>query len=190
MKKYRNYLLENADSTRHVATAHGKIGDMEVIPGDVYYTNEMGNLHRLDGPALLWTDGSEHWFENGVLHRIGGPAIDRNDGFQQWYVNGKMHRLDGPAHIPSPGRLNKEWYINGDKITPYMYKADREFKVWQLLKANIDNNLPILNKVGMTKEQQEYILKHRPDLASKIENLDPELKAKYQHEVGLGHVDL
>ena len=37
---------------------------------------------------------------------------------------------------------------------------------------------------------QEYILRTRPDLVGKIQNLDPTLKAKYSHEVGLGGVDL
>ena len=37
---------------------------------------------------------------------------------------------------------------------------------------------------------QEYIIRQRPDLINKIENLDPRLKRKYQHEEEFSHADL
>ena len=39
-------------------------------------------------------------------------------------------------------------------------------------------------------DMQEYVVQKRPDLISKIKNLNPALKAKYRHEEELGHADL
>lgn len=72
--------------------------------------HRLGKLHRDDGPAV--EDGSNKmWFVNGELHRLDGPAIERADGVKEWWVNGFLHRLDGPAIIAKSG--NREWYVNG-----------------------------------------------------------------------------
>ncbi len=55
-----------------------------------YYTD--GLLHREDGPAVLYADGSESWFMNGVLHRTGGPARDWVYGNEEWYQHGKPYQ--------------------------------------------------------------------------------------------------
>ena len=47
-----------------------------------------GKLHRLDGPAVEWSDGSKEWWVNGLRHRLGGPAIDWIDGYQRWFIHG------------------------------------------------------------------------------------------------------
>jgi hypothetical protein len=46
-----------------------------------------------------------------ILHRHDGPAIEYTNGTKSWYVDGKRHRLDGPAIIWSNG--DKEWYVDG-----------------------------------------------------------------------------
>jgi hypothetical protein len=48
-----------------------------------------GNLHREDGPAVIWPDGRQFWYLNGKLHREDGPAIIRPDGSQEWWLNDK-----------------------------------------------------------------------------------------------------
>ena len=70
-----------------------------------------GYVHRLDGPAVEWEDGTKHWYENGCLHRLDGPAVEYDGGLKAWYVNGKRHRVDGPAIEWPDGE--KEWYVNG-----------------------------------------------------------------------------
>jgi hypothetical protein len=35
-----------------------------------------GKLHREDGPAVEYADGSKKWYLNGKLHREGGPAVE------------------------------------------------------------------------------------------------------------------
>ena len=71
-----------------------------------------GVLHRLDGPAVIWSNGMQEWWQNGMRHRTDGPAIIFASGEEQWYQNDKRHRIDGPAikYIDS-----EAWYKN-DKL--------------------------------------------------------------------------
>ena len=54
--------------------------------------------------------GDKYWFLNDKLHRLDGPAIEYSDGTKVWYANGFRHRLDGPAYEGYNG--DKEWYVN------------------------------------------------------------------------------
>jgi len=101
--------------------------------GDREWTLSNGKLHRLDGPAIEWADGTKEWwvnnkrhredgpaiewasgkkewYLNNKRHRVGGPAIERADGFKVWFLKGKCHREDGPAVEYAGG--HKEWYLN------------------------------------------------------------------------------
>ena len=53
------------------------------------YRNAMGQLHRIGGPAIEYTNGSKEWLQNGQRHRIDGPAIEWCNGVRFWYINGK-----------------------------------------------------------------------------------------------------
>lgn len=183
MKTYKDYLLESADSTRHVAPVELTVGDIRIHPGDVYYTKN-GHLHREDGPAIEGVGGDTEWCKNGQLHRDDGPAVEKPDGSKFWYKDGDRHREDGPAWIV-PG-LPPAWFMFGERITKVRNVFSEDFK-WKLLRLNPES-ITVINQP--TKEMQEYVIKHRPDLIGEIDDLDPELKAKYQHEVGLGQVDL
>jgi len=55
--------------------------------GTIYYILD-GKLHREDGPAMVFADGSKLWYRNGELHREDGPAIEYASGNRQWFVNG------------------------------------------------------------------------------------------------------
>jgi len=46
-------------------------------------------LHREDGPAIEWGDGSKMWFVNGKRHRLDGPAIEGVSGNNAWCINGE-----------------------------------------------------------------------------------------------------
>jgi len=50
------------------------------------------------------------WFFQGKLHREDGPAIEYPNGTKKWYLNGKRHREDGPA-VEYPNGT-KEWFLN------------------------------------------------------------------------------
>ena len=75
-----------------------------------WYLN--GELHRIKGPAIIQSDGSEDWFRNGNRHRIDGPAVIRKaghhvrgwmdadgnhrvvDGWMEWWIHGKIYTFD------------------------------------------------------------------------------------------------
>jgi hypothetical protein len=56
---------------------------------DKEWRNEDGDLHRLDGPAIEWEDGTKQWRVNGKLHRLDGPAVEFADGYKIWWIVGK-----------------------------------------------------------------------------------------------------
>ena len=51
-----------------------------------WYKN--GELHRLDGPAVIYADGTESWYKNGLLHREHGPAVIHASGYKWFFKNG------------------------------------------------------------------------------------------------------
>ena len=65
--------------------------------------------------VVVTDDGSQYWHLNGQLHREDGPAIIYADGSQYWCLNGKYHREDGPAIIWANG--SQYWFLNGKKLT-------------------------------------------------------------------------
>jgi hypothetical protein len=76
----------------------------------------LGVLHREDGPAIEYSDGTKIWIRYGKRHREDGPAYDGDEG-TSWWINGKRHRTDGPALIYSDGE--EEWWINGEDVDPF-----------------------------------------------------------------------
>lgn len=50
-----------------------------------WYLN--GELHREDGPAILYIDGSEEWYHHDQKHRVDGPSLTRKNGGQKWSLN-------------------------------------------------------------------------------------------------------
>lgn len=53
------------------------------------WLNSNGDLHRVDGPAIQWPNGTKEWFLNGLPHRLCGPAIEYPDGQKDWFINGE-----------------------------------------------------------------------------------------------------
>ena len=51
------------------------------------------------------------WYLNGELHRIEGPAIIWAGGWYEWHKNGKHHRTDGPAIKIANGEI--AWALDG-----------------------------------------------------------------------------
>ena len=79
------------------------------------YYNKAGQLHRINGPAIEYADGTKCWYQNSLIHRTDGPAIEYADGEKWWYQNGLRHRTDGPAITWPEGR--KWWYLNDWPLT-------------------------------------------------------------------------
>jgi len=68
-------------------------------------------LHRVDGPAIICSNGTKEWWVGGERHREDGPAIAAQLR-QEWWLKGKRHREDGPAFISS---VKKEWWLKGKR---------------------------------------------------------------------------
>lgn len=47
-----------------------------------------GKLHRPDGPAVIWADGTEEYWLHGERHREDGPAVINPDGSEEHWING------------------------------------------------------------------------------------------------------
>ena len=54
----------------------------------IEHRNEKGELHCVDGPAVVRLDGSHEWYLNGKLHCTDGPAVVWPDGSCEWWVDG------------------------------------------------------------------------------------------------------
>jgi hypothetical protein len=55
--------------------------------GTKRWINKRGEIHRIDGPAVIFKDGYKEWRINGNLHREDGPAVVFPDGNKQWWIN-------------------------------------------------------------------------------------------------------
>ena len=62
---------------------------VKVFEDRTKWYNLEGQLHRENGPAIEWDDGSKAWFINGKRHRVDGPAIEKVNGYKVWYINGQ-----------------------------------------------------------------------------------------------------
>lgn len=79
------------------------------------YRNAVGELHREEGPAVVYSNGDFSWYRNGLRHRTNGPAsIIRGNTY--WYRDGLRHREGGPAVILASG--SEYWYRYGNLIQP------------------------------------------------------------------------
>jgi hypothetical protein len=69
-------------------------GDILIITDKKVWVNSEWELHREDGPAIEYVDGSKEWWVNGKLHREDGPAIEYVDGSKEWWKKGRAY-IDG-----------------------------------------------------------------------------------------------
>jgi len=92
--------------------------------GNRWWFNSEGYYHKIDGPAVEWSNGNKEWFLNGKRHRDDGPAIEWSNGYREWFINGELHRIDGPAVEWNDGW--EEWYLNGKFLTKEEFDAVRD----------------------------------------------------------------
>jgi len=77
--------------------------------------NRQDLLHRKDGPAVEYANGTCEWWVNGMLHRADGPAVESANGTRMWYLNDLRHREDGPAVEWYDG--TRAWYWHDELLT-------------------------------------------------------------------------
>jgi hypothetical protein len=81
-----------------------------------WYKWDTNKLHRLDGPAIEWPDGSKVWLVDGKRHRTDGPAIEYADGHKKWYVDGKqLTEKQWKAAVNKNNCIDKTITIDGKK---------------------------------------------------------------------------
>jgi hypothetical protein len=144
-----NYKVEKAEETKQTVEKEepkiihwengkrlpeGYTGCVQCVTGTKFWYKE-GRFHRLDGPAIEYTNGRKFWYIDGteyyeedwkkevekskVLKLKNGDSIPQKytgcveygNGDKCWYKEGKWHRLDGPAIERADGY--KSWYIEG-----------------------------------------------------------------------------
>lgn len=69
-------------------------------------------IHREDGPALSWSNGTKVWMHYGKHHRMDGPSVITHKGEQRWEIWGQLVTKE----------VN-EWLVdNGiDSVKPFDY---------------------------------------------------------------------
>lgn len=96
------------------------------------WNDELGNPHRLDGPAVILYEyengkryiASERWYLHGTKHRADGPAYtvyELHNGkpyvlYEKWFHDGSNQREGGPADTSyySNGNIHREeWKRDG-----------------------------------------------------------------------------
>ena len=81
--------------------------------------DEWGNIHYTN--------------ENGEHHRLDGPAFESPNGYKSWLINGKFHREDGPSRIFTNG--STRYHLNGIEYT----KEDWELEITKIKLERIKN---------------------------------------------------
>lgn len=101
--------------------------------GTIIWLNKNEHLHRINGPAKIFTSGREEWHINGLCYREGLPAIYSTVfDTKFWFKDGNLHRTDGPA-IEST-KWGNVWALEGVK---YKFKEDWFVKLEQTQKSEI-----------------------------------------------------
>lgn len=106
-------IISNCKSQWYLNGVHHRINGPAIIRSDGHRSWCLnGKYHRTNGPARIWPCGTREYHQNGKLHRTDGPAIIHNNGTQKYYRNGELHRDDGPAAIYASGP--QIFYQNGE----------------------------------------------------------------------------
>jgi hypothetical protein len=93
--------------------------------------------------------GTEYYNEAGQKHRLDGPALEWSDGDQEWFRHDRRHRLDGPATIWNLTPPIKEWWING-------FRVNEQIQEWANERDIDLNNLSDIDKAAIALEWGNY----------------------------------
>lgn len=118
-----------------------------------------GKQHRLNGPAIIYGNGDEVWYQNGEIHRDGNkPAITKRDGVRKWYLHGKPCRLSGSANViyadGTQEWRNEDDVVHRDGDLPAIIRPDGT-KEWLLNGVHHrDGDLPAI--IGLNGHRAYY----------------------------------
>jgi len=91
--------------------------------GTKRYYNDKEQLHRLDGPAVEFKDGTKYWYINGNNHRNIDPSNQWQYRIKYWCFKDKAHRIGGPC-----SSAFSWWFIHGKEYSKEGYYN----KVWDI----------------------------------------------------------
>jgi len=77
--------------------------------GNKKWINENYNLHRDDGPAIIYCNGDKTWYQDGKIHRVDGPAYIRVNGYQEWWINGHFLNVKSQQEFERYMKLKAFW---------------------------------------------------------------------------------
>jgi len=69
--------------------------------------------------ATFHDNGDITWELDGKLHRLGGPAQIFSNGARVYKRHGIPHRIDGPAYIAANG--SEEYWIDGRHLSKQQF---------------------------------------------------------------------
>ena len=69
---------------------HKNIGNNSIR---FFKDKEMKIIHREDGPAIEYNNGTKVYYQNNKYHRLDGPAV-KGFGIEAWYVDGILLKKD------------------------------------------------------------------------------------------------
>jgi hypothetical protein len=85
------------------------------------WVDKKGGLHREDGPAIIYNNGSYSWYKHGAFHRVDGPAVSM-PSWEGWFIDALYHREGGPAYTNKMNG-NKQYFLNGAEVTEEAVRA-------------------------------------------------------------------
>lgn len=98
-KKVRPMLLSDKGETISPPHPTGRY-DQRIENGHGGYVYmKAGRLHREDGPAVTWIDGTQMSYFEGKLHGV--PAVIHPDGRTEDWNHGELLRADPPPMSPA-----------------------------------------------------------------------------------------
>ena len=94
--KIRNKVIKNnttitKDIYGTITTSYHNVkSQIDIFGNFSSYLN--GNLHNIDGPALIIAGQLKVWYRFGKIHRIGEPAYIQYHGIRLFFENGRLLR--------------------------------------------------------------------------------------------------
>ncbi len=103
------------DGVESIVTTDGpvKAGVCIDSQNNAYFVRVDGILHKDDGPAIVWADGTFDWRQNGKPFRADGKPTTESPKYRKWYhhEDGAIGRVGGPAFETVTGY--REYWLNG-----------------------------------------------------------------------------
>ena len=119
-----------------------------------YY--KKGTLHREDGPAREYSNGTKIWYKEGKRHRENGPALDFTNGYKEWWIDNFLYMAIRPHDTCV------EFYFNlEDCIFIESYVGDYGLKWMKFLTEDEVIELPLISEMRFSQQQLDFFIKNK-----------------------------